>query len=63
MNGKAAKRIRLASEGSGVPVKQLKREYKALPYHRRKLWTGAGIEIASHKRAIAQNRYILGRQL
>jgi hypothetical protein len=35
MNGQAARRIRHASEVSGIPVKQLKREYKAVPYHRR----------------------------
>lgn len=55
MNGQASKRIRLAAELAGIPVKQLKREYRALPYHRRRL---AGIEVKPHKAAIARLRYI-----
>lgn len=35
MNGRAAKRIRLAALACGAPVKRLKREYRALPYHQR----------------------------
>lgn len=37
MNGKASKRIRRAASITGRNVKQLKKEYKALPYHRRKM--------------------------
>jgi hypothetical protein len=35
MNGRAAKRIRIASAICRRPVRALKREYMALPYHRR----------------------------
>ena len=35
MNGKAAKRIRFAAWRSSSSYKQLKREYKIQPYHRR----------------------------
>lgn len=37
MNGKVCKRIRIAAWISTRDYKQLKREYKALPYHRRKM--------------------------
>jgi hypothetical protein len=35
MNGRASKRIRLASAICRRSVRALKREYRALPYHRR----------------------------
>lgn len=35
MNGRAAKRIRIASSICGRSTRTLKREYTALPYHRR----------------------------
>lgn len=37
MNGKCSKRIRNAAFRSGRPKRALKREYMALPYHRRDL--------------------------
>lgn len=45
MNGKASKRIRFAAACSHRDVAQLKKEYRALPYHRRRK---PGIVIESH---------------
>lgn len=56
MNGKASKRIRLAAEITGRPVKEMRREYAALPYHRRRI---AGIRIGTHKEAIKRSRWCL----
>lgn len=57
MNGKVSKRIRWAARASGKSVKQLKREYLALPYHRRKL---AGIVVKPHEAAIERFRWVFG---
>ncbi len=56
MNGKLAKRIRFASQISQQPVAELKRQYRALPYHRRKI---AGVKIDGHTAAIQRARWIL----
>lgn len=50
MNGKAAKRIRLAASICGRSAKALKKEYKQLPYHRRK-----GISSRSHSASLKDN--------
>lgn len=45
MNGKAAKRIRIAARICQQDVADLKRQYRKLPYHRRKI---LGVHIDSH---------------
>jgi len=46
MNGRLSRRIRRASFVSGTPTKQLKREYRAEPYCRRRTY---GWPRATHK--------------
>jgi hypothetical protein len=57
MNGKAAKRIRLAAVVSQIPVKRLKREYKARPYHLRPSY---GWPKLGHKQQISRTKYFMG---
>lgn len=49
MNGQAARRIRHAAVKSERPVRELKREYKRLPYHRRTIPI-RGLRPLSHKK-------------
>lgn len=61
MNGRVAKRIRRAaakvqySRGqrrySKATIQELKREYRALPYHRRKATLPKGVRPHSHREA------------
>ena len=57
MNGKCAKRIRWAALASSpITYRQLKQEYKQLPYHRRPKMVGIPYPFPSHKERIKQRK-------
>ena len=59
MNGRVSRRIRRASAKSGRPVKELKREYRRLPYHRRRLGI-RGLRSLSHLEEERRWRFFIG---